>query len=155
MEAVDRFQSDDTVRVAFCNLIAGGVGLTLTAATHIIFQDLDWVPANHIQAEDRAYRIGQHRAVTVEYMLASGTLDAYIAELLELKLALIRAVEADELPAESILAALQLKLREMGPSLLIEGRAQKADGDAGERIEAVGKGITKLFPVPPVIESGV
>jgi SNF2 family DNA or RNA helicase len=39
--------------LAICNLIAGGVGLTLTAGTHVIFQDLDWVPANHRQAEDR------------------------------------------------------------------------------------------------------
>jgi SWI/SNF-related matrix-associated actin-dependent regulator of chromatin subfamily A-like protein 1 len=38
-----------------CNIIAGGVGITLTAGTHVIFQDLDWVPANHAQAEDRCY----------------------------------------------------------------------------------------------------
>jgi len=88
-------------------------------------------------------------------MLAAGTLDAYIAELLELKLALIRAVEADEIPEESMLAALQLRLREMGPALLIEGRAEKADRAAAKLTEAVGKGITKLFPVPPVMESGV
>jgi SWI/SNF-related matrix-associated actin-dependent regulator 1 of chromatin subfamily A len=155
LEAVDRFQGDPEIRLAVCNLQAGGVGLTLTAATHIIFQDLDWAPANHIQAEDRAYRIGQHWAVTVEYMLAAGTLDAYIAELLELKVALIRAVEADEVPEESILAALQQKLREMGPALLIEGWAQRAGGAAAGRIEAVGKEIIKLFPVPPIAESGV
>jgi len=38
------------VRVAVCNIIAGGVGITLTAGSHVIFQDLDWVPANHLQA---------------------------------------------------------------------------------------------------------
>jgi len=59
MDAVDRFQSDDTVRVALCNIIAGGVGFTLTAGTRVIFQDLDWVPANHAQAEDRCYRLVQ------------------------------------------------------------------------------------------------
>jgi SNF2 family DNA or RNA helicase len=54
----------------------------------VIFQDLDWVPANHLQAEDRAYRMGQTERVTVEYMLANGTLDVFIADLLEAKLRL-------------------------------------------------------------------
>jgi SWI/SNF-related matrix-associated actin-dependent regulator 1 of chromatin subfamily A len=44
MQAVDRFQGDPEVRVAVCNIIAGGVGVNLTAGTHVIFQDLDWVP---------------------------------------------------------------------------------------------------------------
>ena len=56
---VDAFQEDDTVRVLVANIIAGGVGINLTAARTIVFNDLDWVPANHWQAEDRAYRIGQ------------------------------------------------------------------------------------------------
>ncbi|NCW33740.1 MAG: DEAD/DEAH box helicase, partial [Betaproteobacteria bacterium] len=64
MEAMDAFQKDPNVTLALCNLIAGGVGLNLTAATHVIFQDLDWVPANHLQAEDRCYRIGQDKQVT-------------------------------------------------------------------------------------------
>ncbi|NCV86931.1 MAG: DEAD/DEAH box helicase, partial [Oxalobacteraceae bacterium] len=93
MEAMDAFQKDPNVTVALCNLIAGGVGLNLTAATHVIFQDLDWVPANHLQAEDRCYRIGQDKQVTVEYLLADGTLDRYIARLLEAKLKLNQAVE--------------------------------------------------------------
>jgi SNF2 family DNA or RNA helicase len=102
--AVDRFQSDDAVRVALCNLIAGGTGITLTAGTHVIFQDLDWVPANHAQAEYRCYRLGQTASVTVEYFLAGGTLDSYIAQLLELKVRLIEAVEADEAPTRSMLS---------------------------------------------------
>ena len=97
MAAVDRFQSDAGVRVALCNIIAGGVGITLTAGTHVIFQDLDWVPANHAQAEDRCYRMGQRRRVSVDYMIAAGTLDRFISELPEAKMALIAAVEPDRL----------------------------------------------------------
>ena len=51
---VDRFQSDPEVRVLAANIVAGGTGLNLTAATQVVFNDLDWVPTNHWQAEDRA-----------------------------------------------------------------------------------------------------
>jgi SNF2 family DNA or RNA helicase len=118
MQAVDRFQNNPEVRVAICNIIAGGVGITLTAATHVILQDLDWVPANHLQAEDRAYRMGQTERITVEYMLADGTLDVFIADLLEAKLRLINAVEADDAPNGSVLDELYEKLRSLGPALL-------------------------------------
>ena len=87
MAAVDAFQIDPDVRVIVANLIAGGVGITLTAGTHVIFQDLDWVPANLAQAEDRAYRLGQpveskklprrtgalHDAVRVEQQAVTGS----------------------------------------------------------------------------------
>jgi SNF2 family DNA or RNA helicase len=135
MASVDKFQSDPSARVALCNLIAGGTGLNLTAATHVIFQDLDWVPANHLQAEDRRYRIGQHRSVTVEYLLADGTLDGYIAELLETKLALVEAVHADVVPDASILSDLQATLQRLGPALLRESRAAGATGSGNERGE--------------------
>ena len=135
MASVDRFQSDDTVKVALCNIIAGGVGITLTAGTHVIFQDLDWVPANHAQAEDRCYRLGQKHRVTVEYILAAGTLDTYISELLKLKIKLIAAVEADELPEGSILSEIQDGLRRLAPALMEEARAARATGDAALRIE--------------------
>jgi hypothetical protein len=47
------------VRVFLAYIVAGGVGLNLTAATQVVFNDLDWVPANHWQAEDRAYEWGE------------------------------------------------------------------------------------------------
>ena len=144
MAAVDEFQSDETVRVALCNIIAGGVGITLTAGTHVIFQDLDWVPANHAQAEDRCYRLGQTSRVTVEYFLAAGTLDTYISELLEGKMKLITAVEAEELPDGSILAEIQSGLRRLGPALMEEARASRATGDAAQRIEALATATSRV-----------
>jgi SNF2 family DNA or RNA helicase len=89
---VDRFQNDDSVRVFVANIVAGGVGLNLTAATQVVFNDLDWVPANHWQAEDRAYRIGQTRTVNVHYLVAGGTIDEFVRSVLEVKSALVEAV---------------------------------------------------------------
>jgi hypothetical protein len=132
MQAVDRFQADPAVRVAICNIIAGGVGITLTAGAHVIFQDLDWTPANHAQAEDRCYRLGQTRQVTVEYCFAEATLDTYVAKLLDAKIKLISAVEADEAPAASILAELEADLRRLTPALLEEVRLARAQAGAPE-----------------------
>jgi SWI/SNF-related matrix-associated actin-dependent regulator of chromatin subfamily A-like protein 1 len=89
---VDRFQNDDSIRVFLANIIAGGIGTNLTAATQVVFNDLDWVPANHWQAEDRAYRIGQTRTVNVTYMVAADTIDDFVQSVLEKKAALVSAV---------------------------------------------------------------
>ena len=55
---VDRFQNDEDVRVYVGQIHAGGTGVNLTAATMVVFNDLDWVPSNHWQAEYRPYLIG-------------------------------------------------------------------------------------------------
>jgi SWI/SNF-related matrix-associated actin-dependent regulator 1 of chromatin subfamily A len=154
MKAMDAFQKDPNVTVALCNLIAGGVGLNLTAATHVIFQDLDWVPANHLQAEDRCYRIGQDKQVTVEYLLANGTLDTYIARLLEAKLKLVQAVEADEAPDASILKGLQEELTRLGPALLQESKAARAVGQEGSRLDIIGEMVAALPQDAPLLETG-
>ena len=86
---LDRFQEDETVRVFLANIIAGGIGLNLTAASQVVFNDLDWVPANHWQAEDRAYRIGQTRTVNVTYLVGTGTVDDFVQAVLETKRALV------------------------------------------------------------------
>jgi hypothetical protein len=89
---VDRFQQDEGIRVFLANIIAGGIGTNLTAATQVVFNDLDWVPANHWQAEDRAYRIGQTRTVNVTYMTAANTIDDFVQSVLKRKGSLISAV---------------------------------------------------------------
>ena len=85
----DRFQQDDSVQVLAAQITAGGVGLNLTAARQVVFNDLDWAPINHWQAEDRAYRIGQRQAVNVTYMVGSGTIDEFVKTVLETKSTLI------------------------------------------------------------------
>ena len=89
---VDRFQNDADARVFVANIIAGGTGLNLTAATQVVFNDLDWVPTNHWQAEDRAYRIGQTRTVNVTYFVARDTIDDFVQAVLETKAALVNAI---------------------------------------------------------------
>lgn len=66
---VQRFQNDAKCRVFLGNIKAAGVGLTLTAASDVVFNDADWLPANMLQAEDRAHRIGTKGTVNV-YMMA-------------------------------------------------------------------------------------
>jgi SWI/SNF-related matrix-associated actin-dependent regulator 1 of chromatin subfamily A len=95
-ELVDRFQNDPGVQVFIANIIAGGIGLNLTAATQVVFNDLDWVPTNHWQAEDRAYRIGQTRTVNVTYFVARNTIDDFVQAVLEPKAALVSAIVEGE-----------------------------------------------------------
>jgi SWI/SNF-related matrix-associated actin-dependent regulator of chromatin subfamily A-like protein 1 len=93
--AVDALQRDPSVRVLLGNIHAAGVGINLTAATHVLFNDLDWVPGNHWQAEDRIYRIGQTSTAFATYLYAPGTLDGYVAALLEEKARTIGVLEAE------------------------------------------------------------
>ena len=68
-------------------------GINLTAGTHVVFNDLDWVPGNHWQAEDRIYRIGQRKPAFVTYLVAENTLDDFVAALLEQKARTIGVLE--------------------------------------------------------------
>ncbi|MFT5687990.1 MAG: SWI/SNF-related matrix-associated actin-dependent regulator 1 of chromatin subfamily A [Planctomycetota bacterium] len=75
-EAVDRFQDDDTVHVFVGSITAAGFGLTLTAASHVVFAELDWVPAHLSQAEDRTHRLGQDNSVLVQHLVLEDSIDA-------------------------------------------------------------------------------
>jgi SWI/SNF-related matrix-associated actin-dependent regulator 1 of chromatin subfamily A len=80
--AVDAFQNDPNVRVFIGSITAAGVGITLTASAHVVFAELDWVPGNITQMEDRAHRIGQTETVLVQHIVLSGSLDARMAHML-------------------------------------------------------------------------
>jgi superfamily II DNA or RNA helicase len=90
-ELVARFQ-DGAAPVFLLSLKAGGVGLNLTQATHVVHYDRWWNPAVEDQATDRAYRIGQDRPVQVHRLVAEGTLEDRIAALLASKRDLAEAV---------------------------------------------------------------
>ncbi|MFH9614263.1 DEAD/DEAH box helicase [Streptomyces pratensis] len=88
---VDGFQSGE-VPVFLLSLKAAGTGLNLTRAAHVIHYDRWWNPAVEEQATDRAYRIGQTQPVQVHRLIAEGTVEDRISELLESKRALADAV---------------------------------------------------------------
>ena len=88
---VDRFQAGGPM-VFVISLQAGGTGLNLTRATHVIHYDRWWNPAVEDQASDRAWRIGQDRPVQVHRMICEGTLEERIATLLEAKRGLAESV---------------------------------------------------------------
>jgi len=88
--AVEKFQNDSKTRVFFGNIIAAGTGLTLTAADTLVFGELSYVPAEHAQAADRNYRIGQEAAhVSCYYMIADNTLEEKVCEALHKKMKVI------------------------------------------------------------------
>jgi SWI/SNF-related matrix-associated actin-dependent regulator 1 of chromatin subfamily A len=90
--SVDRFQSDEKCKLIIASLKAGGVGLTLTAASNVAFVELGWTPAEHAQAEDRCHRIGSINAVTAWYLLAERSIEADIWELLNRKTQVVHQV---------------------------------------------------------------
>jgi SNF2 family DNA or RNA helicase len=91
---VEKFQAGE-VRVFAGTIAAGGVGITLHAASHVIFTDRDWSPALNLQAEDRLHRIGQKNAVQVTDIMAKNTVDLGKAQRLELKKAWLRTILGD------------------------------------------------------------
>ena len=68
------------------SITAAGQGLTLTAASTVVFGELHWTPSTLIQAEDRAHRIGQKAAVNIHYLCARNTVDDYLWASLQQKL---------------------------------------------------------------------
>lgn len=92
--AVEKFQNGDA-RVFAGTIAAGGVGITLTAASRIVFTDREWSPALNSQAEDRLHRIGQKNAVQVIDIIARDTVDLGKMQRLELKASWIKMILGD------------------------------------------------------------
>ncbi|GAV85340.1 SNF2_N domain-containing protein/Helicase_C domain-containing protein [Cephalotus follicularis] len=83
---VTDFQEKESIKAAVLSIKAGGVGLTLTAASTVIFAELSWTPGDLIQAEDRVHRIGQVSSVNIYYLLANDTVDDIIWDVVQSKL---------------------------------------------------------------------
>jgi len=84
-ELVRRFQEDEAVGFFVLSLKAGGAGLNLTAASHVVHFDRWWNPAVENQATDRAFRIGQSKNVLVHKFVCRGTVEEKIDQMIESK----------------------------------------------------------------------
>lgn len=95
--AVDQFQNNDKINVFVGNIKAAGVGITLTAAEAVIMNDLSFLPSDHSQSEDRAYRYGQKSNVSVYYPIFENTIEGVIYDILSKKKSIIETVMGDNL----------------------------------------------------------
>ena len=95
--SVDQFQENPKVKVFVGNIKAAGVGITLTAAEAVIMNDLSFLPSDHAQAEDRAYRYGQKNNVLVYYPIFENTIEGIIYDILNNKKQVIATVMGDNM----------------------------------------------------------
>jgi SWI/SNF-related matrix-associated actin-dependent regulator 1 of chromatin subfamily A len=93
--SVDQFQDNPKVKVFVGNIKAAGVGITLTSAEAVIMNDLSFLPSDHAQAEDRAYRYGQKNNVLVYYPIFENTIEGIIYDILNSKKQVIATVMGD------------------------------------------------------------
>lgn len=88
-QAVGSFQEDPNTKMFIGSIKAAGVGLTLTAASLVLFAELDWTPASIQQCEDRCHRIGQKDTVFAQHFVLEGSIDATMANKIVDKLEMI------------------------------------------------------------------
>lgn len=91
-ELVQQFQTDQLVRAAVLSVTAVGVGVTLTAASVVVFAELHWNPGTLFQAEDRAHRVGQNDFVQVQYLVAKDTADDFLWPMIQRKMDVLTSI---------------------------------------------------------------
>ena len=110
-ELVKLFQEDESIPYFILSLKAGGTGLNLTAASHVIHFDRWWNPAIENQATDRAFRIGQTRNVLVHKFVCRGTVEDKIDQMIELK---------NQLAGDFLEGGAEVRLTEMDSEALLK-----------------------------------
>jgi SWI/SNF-related matrix-associated actin-dependent regulator 1 of chromatin subfamily A len=130
---VDRFQVDSKIRGIVGAFGPMGTGWTLTASSHVVFVELDWVPGNMAQAEDRCHRIGQRDSVLVEHLVLAGSPDARMARVI---------VEKQEMQA----AALDMPADDVIGKVLVPGQIDVPAGPSADSREPPGAGAALAAP---------
>lgn len=111
--AVDQFQENEKIKVFVGNLKAAGVGLTLTAGEAVIMNDLSFVPSDHSQAEDRAYRYGQKSNVSVYYPIFENTIEGIIYDILANKKNIFETVMGDNLDKADVVEEMMNRINSL------------------------------------------
>lgn len=111
--SVDEFQDNEKIKVFVGNIKAAGVGITLTAAEAVIMNDLSFVPSDHAQAEDRAYRYGQKNNVLVYYPIFENTIEGIIYDILNNKKQVIATVMGDNQNSGDVAEEILKRINEM------------------------------------------
>lgn len=112
------FKNDANARVMIASTLAAGEGLNLQFCSDAVILERQWNPANEEQAEARFHRFGQLNNVGITYMLASGTIDEYFTELVEVK----RSIVAATMDKKEIAWDQQSLMKELAEVLLSRGR---------------------------------
>ena len=108
--AIDEFQTNDKIKVFVGNLKAAGAGITLTASEVVIMNDLSFVPSDHAQAEDRAYRYGQKNNVLVYYPIFENTIEGIVYDILSHKKNIIDVVMGDSVDKTDVVQEIMSRI---------------------------------------------
>lgn len=97
MDIINHFQTDPNCKLFIASIKAGGIGITLTSASTVVFVELDWTPTVIAQCEDRCHRKGQKNAVLVQHLVIDGSIDSKLAKMCVKKQSVINASLDDEI----------------------------------------------------------
>lgn len=156
-DLVQQFQENNQIRIALLGISATGLGLTLTAASTILFAEMHWTPAIMLQAEDRAHRIGQVNSVNCHYLYGSGTLDDKLYAKLEYKLGIVSEMidgSRKDLEVESYLEKGNLGAISFDKNLTEKPKVKSIFHNERETSEGKTEKITSFFEVIGVKSSG-
>lgn len=129
--AIDKFQSDPSIKYFLGSIQSAGVGITLTAARIAIFVEQDWTPSNMEQASDRLHRIGQSDTVLIQHLVFNNSVDAKIAHTLVAKQEVISQsldsgdVSIIALPFKDTPSTVTISYREVEDNALLITQEQK------------------------------
>lgn len=160
---VDEFTNDDSITCFLLSTRAGGLGLNLMAANVVIIMDMDFNPHNDKQAQDRAYRLGQKRPVTIYKFVTKGTIEEDMLALADTKLALDQQVSAESAVSGDMAASIELAEEEgivekKVKASLMTTLQTRFEADAGEQeyqaTQAAGVQETEGAEALPKAEDG-